>query len=638
MMNRTKLTHALWARITAFFLLVLFTLASIGCAALVLLAVENDWYLRKPDFYESWIYNEMLDDDLYDTEQYYFYGEPSFFEEYMATCQEGNYLFRILDSNGTILKDTVSDASATRMYAQRVYIPSGLELSEVGETESGELVIEAYLRTPLQPGDGYYAMEQFFVFLYRARYTVLIVGALLTLASFVLFVFLMCSAGHKPGEEQCVLLRQDKIPFDLYLVLAIMLGALWGSFASDALYSSMAFVRAAVIGVSIVFYSILVYLFCMTLAARLKVGKWWRNTIIYRFFRMIFRLIRGIVRSFPLTWRVALGYCVFMLINIICILVLPSNGSFLGFLFFLTLDSGMLAFLCIVTIQMKMLQKAGKALADGNLDHKVNTENLYFDFKEHGENLNRIKDGITKAVDERMKSERFKTELITNVSHDIKTPLTSIINYIDLLKKEHLEGEKAAAYLEVLERQAGKLKKLTEDIIEASKASAGVIAVNLERTDAVELLNQSLGEYGERLEKSGISAVVGAPESGAWIHADGRLLWRVFDNILQNICKYALPGTRAYFDIIPQKDRIEITAKNISASALNISAEALMERFIRGDSSRSGEGSGLGISIAKSLTELQGGTFAIQLDGDLFKVVLSFPMFTETEKSFEPES
>ena len=192
--------------------------------------------------------------------------------------------------------------------------------------------------------------------------------------------------------------------------------------------------------------------------------------------------------------------------------------------------------------------------------------------------------------------------------------------------------------MEVLERQAGKLKKLTEDIIEASKASAGVIAVNLERTDAVELLNQSLGEYGERLEKSGISAVVGAPESGAWIHADGRLLWRVFDNILQNICKYALPGTRAYFDIIPQKDRIEITAKNISASALNISAEALMERFIRGDSSRSGEGSGLGISIAKSLTELQGGTFAIQLDGDLFKVVLSFPMFTETEESFEPES
>lgn len=626
-MSKTKLTHALWARITAFFLLVLMTLGIIACGVTVIVAAEDNWYFKEPDFYESGMCREPVYHELSLIEAYYASG---YLDQYLDGREAGNFFFVIRDNYGTTFADTLQNAPARRVvsgYSMGIY---GYADEETGKTEQREVVIDAYIRSPLLQTDEYYALNQLFLSLYHARYAVIIAGVVMLIASFALFVFLMCSAGHKPGEEKCVLIRQDKVPFDLYTVLLIVLGAIWGASLSDAFYSTTV-VRFIAIGCSILFYSILVYAFCMTLAARLKVGKWWRNTIIYRFFRMLFRFIRRIIFGISLTWRVVIAYCLFVLMNVVSILLLTGQGSFFGFLLFMTLDLGVLALLCIVTIQMKTLQKGGEALANGELDHKVKLTNLYYDFKKHGENLNRINEGITKAVDERMKSERFKTELITNVSHDIKTPLTSIINYIDLLKKENPEGTETAAYLEVLERQSAKLKKLTEDIIEASKASAGVITVNAVRTDAVELLNQSLGEYGERLEKSRVAAVVSAPEDGAYINADGRLLWRVFDNILQNICKYAMPGTRAYFDIVRADGMIEITSKNISASELNISAEELMERFIRGDSSRGSEGSGLGISIAKSLTELQGGTFDIQLDGDLFKVILCFPEYREPE-------
>ena len=625
-MGKTKLTHALWARITAFFLLVVLTVGIIGCAGTVILAAEDNWYFKEPDFYKSGLCQDPVYRQLFYTVSYY---EAGYLEQYLEQQEEGNYLFVIRDNYGNVFADTLKDAAAERVISGYTVGTYTFTDPETGESSEREVVIDAYLRSPLLPVDEYYAYSQLFTFLYNARYGVIVAGLIMLIVAFALFVFLMCSAGHKPGEEKCVLIRQDRIPFDLYLTAAIALGAIWGSIFMDAFYTS-AVTNFVVVTLSILFYSVLVYAFCMTLAARLKVGKWWKNTVIYRFFRLLFRLLRRIILGISLTWRVVLAYSFFVLLNTIAVLLLNGNGSFMGFLVLLTLDLGVLALLCIITIQMKTLQKGGEALANGELDHKVNTTNLYYDFKRHGENLNRINEGITKAVDERMKSERFKTELITNVSHDIKTPLTSIINYIDLLKKEPLAGTKAEAYIEVLERQSAKLKKLTEDIIEASKASAGVITVHAERTDVVELLNQSLGEYGERLKQSDVTAVLSAPETGTYIYADGRLLWRVFDNILQNICKYALPGTRAYFDVTESDGTVEIVSKNISASALNISAEELMERFIRGDSSRGSEGSGLGISIAKSLTELQGGTFTIQLDGDLFKVILHFPTYQKT--------
>ena len=264
----------------------------------------------------------------------------------------------------------------------------------------------------------------------------------------------------------------------------------------------------------------------------------------------------------------------------------------------------------------------GAALAAGNLEAKIDTRKMARDIKRHAENLNAIGTGMTKAVEQRMKSERLKTELITNVSHDIKTPLTSIVNYVDLLEKEDLP-EKATEYLAVLDRQSKRLKKLTEDLVEASKASTGNVAVRLTPILVNEIVHQAIGDYDERLTAGKLEVVVSTYEGNLIALADGRLLWRVLDNLLSNVCKYALAGTRVYIDLISRNDRVVVSMKNISRDPLNVNADELMERFVRGDSSRHTEGSGLGLNIAKSLMELMGGTFALSVDGDLFKAELT---------------
>jgi signal transduction histidine kinase len=263
-------------------------------------------------------------------------------------------------------------------------------------------------------------------------------------------------------------------------------------------------------------------------------------------------------------------------------------------------------------------------VAGGDYSHPIDTRHMFWEFKRHAENINNVGDGIAIAVDEKMKSERFKTELITNVSHDIKTPLTSIINYVDLMKKEEIDNPTVQEYLGILDRQSARLKKLIEDLMEASKASTGNLPVHLELCDATVMLTQVVGEFAERAEANALEIVVESPEPPVNILADGRHLWRIIDNLMSNICKYAQPGTRVYINLERQGGRVVMTFRNISRERLNISSDELMARFVRGDSSRNTEGNGLGLSIAKSLTDLMDGSLTIQVDGDLFKVILSF--------------
>lgn len=307
----------------------------------------------------------------------------------------------------------------------------------------------------------------------------------------------------------------------------------------------------------------------------------------------------------------------------ICLLELIGFGiGSIGFIFIIKLIE--LALLIAFIMQYDRIRCAAKAIANGDFSQPVDTSRLMLFFRKHGEDLNNVSNGIEAAVSEKMKSERFRTELITNVSHDIKTPLTSIINYVDLLQKEDIDNEKVREYLDVLDRQSSRLKKLIQDLLEASKASTGSINVELEELDVAVMLSQVAGEYKEKFEKNNLDLIIKNDVTPVMIQADGRHLWRVFDNLMNNINKYAQPCTRVYIDIIPKDSGAIITFKNVSATPLNISSDELKERFVRGDSSRNTEGSGLGLSIAESLMKLMNGTLELTVDGDLFKVTLEF--------------
>ncbi len=274
--------------------------------------------------------------------------------------------------------------------------------------------------------------------------------------------------------------------------------------------------------------------------------------------------------------------------------------------------------------QFLKVKQMMKELYEGNTQIYLNKEEFRGELKEVCTYLNDIAGGFQNAINKSLKSERMKTELITNVSHDIKTPLTSIINYVDLLKKEKMPNEKAKEYLEILDQKSQRLKRLTEDLVEASKASSGNIKLNMEKLDVKELMKQIAGEYEDKFKEKELELVLNLPEEDAVITADSRYLYRVMENMYSNIVKYAMPKTRVYADVELSVKTVQIHLKNISQEKLNISAGELMERFVRGESSRNTEGSGLGLSIAQSLTELQKGTFQIYLDGDLFKVTIQF--------------
>lgn len=465
--------------------------------------------------------------------------------------------------------------------------------------------------------------------------------------SIACLVFLFMAAGRRKGEEGVRLNLLDKIPLDLYAAGCFALAFVWLLLFVDLTESMGFFFAFSPEGLTFVAFIMLVFYLAgvvalapfLSFATRVKSGGgiWWRNTVIYMALRLCLRVLRWCwdkIKAFcrgvwymttkiPIVWRTALIVLVVLVTNF----CLAISIRYSGFALFCWLVLLALVFLlaCFGAWQMKSLKAAGEKLAAGEFEYKADTKHMYWEFKHHAENLNSIGDGMAAAVEQRMKSERLKTELITNVSHDIKTPLTSIINYVDLLERPHTP-EEGAEYLEVLERQSKRLKKLTEDLVEASKASTGNMSVTLAPTSTLEIINQSLAEYGQRMEAGKLSVLINVPEPAPAVRADGRLLWRVMDNLFNNVVKYAMPETRVYVDVRTSEGNAIISVKNISRAALNVSAGELMERFVRGDASRSTEGSGLGLSIAKSLTELQHGQFSISTDGDLFKAEITLPL------------
>lgn len=455
---------------------------------------------------------------------------------------------------------------------------------------------------------------------------ILVISFVLCVASFTVLCIM---AGHRPGHNKIVLNWMDRLPLDAYALVAACLAGwlLWlslenGFYDLDAFANTMACI-------GILTASLILLGWLLSLITRIKVGRCWENTLIYRLLHWIHRnglhaakMLLRTVGAIPIVWRTLVITGALLIALMYLAIYSIWNGSLL--MLYTLISLAIVVFLCFCSIQLQKLKGAVETMANGDFDARVDTTGLYGEFRRYGEHLNAISDGMSIAIEQHTKSERMKTELITNVSHDIKTPLTSILNYVDLLQHTQNETERAQ-YLEVLHRQATRLKKLTEDLVEASKAATGNIQTELVPTDVLESLNQAVGEYTERLEAAGLTLVARFPDYGLCILADGRLLWRVLDNLLGNICKYAMPGTRVYLTVEEREKTVSIQLKNISRQQLNISPDELMERFVRGDSARSTEGSGLGLNIAKSLTELQHGRFRLELDGDLFKVDVELP-------------
>lgn len=461
-------------------------------------------------------------------------------------------------------------------------------------------------------------------FAYKNRNSMMVYGFIAGITALACFVFLLCSAAHKSGTEEYVPQRQDKIPYDLYLPSAILLGTGLCAMLVECVAYELNTVKAVAAALIMACLAGVFMALCMTTAARIKTGTLFKNTLIYRLCTGVGMGASSMLSSISGAWRFSLAFAGYLLINALLSYRFFTRGGFLTFLILLAINGGALYLLLNMIRQMRTLSAAGQAMANGDLSYCVDTSGMKREFREHGENLNSIGRGMAIAVNERMKSERFKTELITNVSHDLKTPLTSIVTYIDLLQKEDIQDEKAKEYIDTIARQSKKLKKLTEDLIDASKASSGALNVNMERVNISELLRQSSAEYGERMEAVNITPVVNMPEEDIYVRADGRLLWRVVENLLQNICRHGMPGTRAYLEARTENGRAVVSFKNISQQQLNIPVEELLERFVQGDESRSRGGSGLGLSIAESLTELMKGKLKLSLDGDLFKVELWF--------------
>ena len=472
--------------------------------------------------------------------------------------------------------------------------------------------------------------QELFTYAYNLRYvSIAVLVVSLILEAFV-FVFLLSAAGHhgETGEIRPSFI--DKIPFDLYTALTVFAGIFLIAAMAEVSYSNTAMLVVVLIAALGVIAALISLLWCMSLAVRIKLGTTIKSCIIYRVGAWCLRLIKKVFYTFkdglkaiPMFPRAVLIIAAILFVEFLWIAIAGTSPGKQLFGWFIERAVLVLATLYAL-LSMKQLLEAGQRIAKGELDCKVDTSKLRGPFKEHGEDLNSITDGMNRAVGERMKSERFRTELITNVSHDIKTPLTSIINYVDLLEKEQPENEKMREYLEVLDRQSAKLKKLIDDLLEASKASSGSLSVNLTECELGILLDQMAGEYSEKLSAAGLELILTKPEESVKIMADGRHMWRIFDNLLNNICKYAQRGTRVYLDLTADALKAVVTFRNISATRLNISGDELTERFVRGDSSRNTEGSGLGLSIAQSLAQLQKGALDITVDGDLFKVVLSF--------------
>ncbi len=571
--------------------------------------------------------------------------------------ENGNAIVKIVDRDGnpvvkSTLADTVEKWDACAIYRQYSdefgdaiecnvvsNPPVDLEIND----DDGKWLFVAYfkLKEGLPEKDYFSTLNAWVSTAYTMRHWSYVIAVVSFVTFAVLYVMLMCVAGRRPDKDEPVPGALNAIPYDLLLVVVVVafLIVIFNSFSSS--FSSAVLIPLAFCLGEAAIWAFLG--FSMEAASRVKRKRFVKSTLLYLVFRLLvkgfkmlfkalgklFEAIGTVIGAIPMAWRTIAVWTGVLLLDLLMVYIFLSTSEDVATVMFIIIKVLELSTVLYLTSGLRRLDKASRALAAGDLEYKTNLSGMTGDIRQCGENLNSISDAMSEAIEEKLKSERMKTVLITNVSHDIKTPLTSIINYTGLISQEQCDNPKIAEYSEVLGRQSERLKRLIEDLVEASKASTGNLEVNLVPCDAGVFVEQAGGEYEDKLAKAQLQLVVKQPQDEIRIMADGRRMWRIFDNLMNNICKYALEGTRVFLSLERAGNNAVFTFKNTSRAPLDMSEDELMERFTRGDSSRNTEGNGLGLSIAKSMAELQKGSLHLDIDGDFFKAILSFPMIIE---------
>ena len=646
--SKVPLTCRTWAKVAAFLLAVVMVCVC-GLSVLAAAAMVNEEIYSTPKGeYLDIALGNMAQSDGYQTVNMVFLQETEEGAEIYLKYRNVSRVTVLFDDTNRVewsYDNGERRDSKTMVYSDGFYLLqtndghrylSGWIDDNTTVLRSGSVIVT--LADEFTQQDDYWLVQTIVEAMYYFRYSVYVIIGVSAILAIACFVFLLCASGHHPEHEGVRPGWGTKIPIDALSAGVGFLACLVCALMQEASWSDNV-TMVVVWGAGTLALLTMFLGWCMSFALRLKLGAWWKNSVCWwclrlcwavckgcwRFVCAVGRGIAGLVKGVPSVWKIlALFFSVAIVEFLIWAIYYWEPGIVLFWWF--AEKCVFLPVVVAVALMLRKLERGGQAIAEGDLSYQIDTRRLLPVFRRHAENLNCIGEGMNRAVEERTRSERMKTELITNVSHDIKTPLTSIINYADLIGRESCDNETITEYAGVLHRQSERLKRLIDDLVEASKASTGNLEINLVPCEVGVLLTQTAGEYEQRMRECGLQLVTRQPDKPLKIMADGRRLWRVFDNLMNNVCKYAQEGTRVYLTLEKLNGQAVISVKNTSREELNLSPDELMERFVRGDSARKSEGNGLGLSIARSLTELQRGRMELSVDGDLFKVVLKFPI------------
>lgn len=639
----TKLPSYFVIKMLSFLGMVFSTIALVVCAYIALLFWRDGIY--RDDYFDQNIYNRYQRVAVMNANQTLSYLD----------CDEVNDAVGFLKDRNVAVMEASGEGITFKYYRNPSYKEEVPYKYAYSGTRNG-VEWKIYVVPVLEEKDAYYNAYIDVSRQYELRYQILIAGLIAMIVLIISTTGFIQGIGRKSGSTEIRNTYLTKIPFDVVTLFTIILIGLTLIITYGLRYEGAIAIAGTIICL------LFAFLWTVNLIHRIKLGNVFRNT-----------LIALLVSHLSFLWQSAviliiLSTIEFFLLFFLGVITYEYTYTFALLVFWFIEKCIVIPISLYIILMIRTLFNGGKKIAAGDLDNKINVSLMIGDFRKHGNNLNGLSEVINNSVSEKMKSERMKTELVTNVSHDLKTPLTSVINYSDLIRRESdklsedlnyiLTDEKytndrtntntadvdnhlanISEYSGVLNRQSNKLKRLLDDLVDISKATSGNMEVIYEKINVATILSQAVGEYEERFEEKKLEVIVSGTDEDMYVRADNRKLWRVFDNLLQNIYKYALDGTRVYFSAEKKDDKVIVTFRNTSRDIIHLSSEELTERFTRTDESRHMEGNGLGLAIAKSMMEVQGGVFKLDVDGDLFKVTLTIDQYidevVETEEAAE---